>query len=112
MYRYRRTTLLSAIVVAGLATTMAVGPASASTAPLSRVREVAHFDITALQQPENITLEPDGAADVTFNRARQIAWVSPEGQTSILATLPAPASGTAAVSGIVRAADGTLYVNY
>jgi sugar lactone lactonase YvrE len=112
MYRYSRTTLLSAIVVTGLATTMAVGPAIASTAPLSQVREVAHFDITALQQPENITLEPDGAADVTFTRARQVARVTPAGQKSILATLPAPASGSATVSGIDRAADGTLYVNY
>jgi sugar lactone lactonase YvrE len=112
MYRFRRTTLLSSIVVAGLATTVAVGPASASTAPLSQVREVAQFDIAALQQPENITLEPDGAADVTFNRARQIARVTPDGKTTILTTLPTPATGRATVSGIVRAPDGTLYVNY
>jgi sugar lactone lactonase YvrE len=112
MYRHRRTALLSVFVVAGLATAQAIAPAFASTAPLSQAREVAHFDITALQQPENITLEPDGAADVTFNRARQIARVTPDGQTSILATLPAPASGSATASGIVRTADGTLYVNY
>ncbi|MCW2871805.1 hypothetical protein [Actinacidiphila oryziradicis] len=112
MFRHRRTTLLGAIAVAGLATTQAIAPAFASTAPLSQAQEVAHFDITTLQQPENITLEPNGAADVTFNRARQIARVTPDGKTSILATLPAPASGTATVSGIVRAADGTLYVNY
>jgi sugar lactone lactonase YvrE len=112
MDRYRRITLLTAGVVAGLATTQLVAPAFASTAPLSQVREVAHFDISALQQPENITLGPDGAAYVTFTRARQIARVTPDGRTSILATLPAPASGTAALSGIVRDADGTLYVNY
>jgi len=29
---------------------------------------VAHFNINALQQPENITLLPSGAADVTFTR--------------------------------------------
>jgi hypothetical protein len=109
---YRRRTLLSALVVAGVAAGQATVPAFASTAPLSAAQEVAHFDIAGLQQPENITLEPGGAADVTFNRARQIARVTPDGQTSILATLPAPASGTATVSGIVRAADGTLYVNY
>jgi sugar lactone lactonase YvrE len=105
-------TLLSAIAVAGFAATQAIAPAFAATAPLSQVREVAHFDITLQQQPENITLEPDGAADVTFNRARQIARVTPDGRTTILATLPAPASGSATASGIVRAADGTLYVNY
>jgi sugar lactone lactonase YvrE len=112
MSRYRRTTLLSACVLAGLATTQLAAPALASIAPLSQVREVAHFDIGSLQQPENITLGPDGVSYVTFNRARQIARVTPDGQASILATLPAPASGTATVSGIVRAADGTLYVNY
>jgi hypothetical protein len=39
----------------------------ASTSPLSDAREVAHFDVNALQQPESITLERGGAADVTFN---------------------------------------------
>jgi hypothetical protein len=112
MYRHRRTALLSVFVIAGLATTQAIAPAFAATAPLSQPREVAHFDITAQQQPENITLEPNGTADVTFNRARQIAQVTPDGQTTILATLPAPASGSATASGIVRTADGTLYVNY
>jgi sugar lactone lactonase YvrE len=87
-------------------------PAYAVSAPLSDAREVAHFDVNALQQPENITLEPGGAADVTFNRARQIARVGTDGSVSILATLPAPATGTAAVSGIVRDRDGLLYVNY
>ncbi|MDX6349543.1 MAG: hypothetical protein QOF84_4333 [Streptomyces sp.] len=110
--RHRRTLLLGAIAVAGSAATLAIAPAFGSTAPLSQAREVAHFDITTQQQPENITLEPNGAADVTFNRARQIARVTPDGTTTILATLPAPASGSATVSGIVRAADGTLYVNY
>jgi predicted secreted protein len=109
---FRRTTVLSVIALAGLATAQAAVPAFASTAPVSDAREVAHFDISVLQQPENITLEPGGAADVTFNKARQVARVTTDGTVSILATLPAPASGTAAVSGIVRAGDGTLYVNY
>jgi sugar lactone lactonase YvrE len=110
--RSPRTTLLSVIALAGLATGQATTPAFASTAPVSDPREVAHLSISALQQPENITLLPGGAADVTFNRARQVARVTTDGMVSILATLPAPASGTAAVSGIVRAGDGTLYVNY
>jgi hypothetical protein len=86
--------------------------AIAASAALSDPTIIAHFDIGALQQPENITLEPDGSAIVTFNRARQVARVSTKGVVTILATLPAPASGTAAASGIVRAKDGTLYVNY
>ena len=108
--RYRHRALLSAVALAGFAA-VAV-PAHAATAPLRDAREVAHFDVTALQQPENMTLEPDGAAVVTFNRARQVARVGTDGSVSILATLPAPATGTATVSGIVRAPDGSLYVNY
>jgi hypothetical protein len=108
--RYHRYVLLSVVALAGFATTQVAVPANASTSPLGR--EVAHFDINALQQPENITLEPGGAADVTFNRARQVARVGTDGSVSILATLPAPATGTATVSGIVRGKGGTLYVNY
>jgi sugar lactone lactonase YvrE len=110
--RCRRTALLSIVALAGFATAQVAVPAYASTAPLSDAREVAHFDVNALQQPENITLEPGGAADVTFNQARQVARVSKDGSVSILATLPAPATGTAKVSGIVRGKDGSLYVNY
>jgi sugar lactone lactonase YvrE len=110
--RHRHSALLSAIALAGFVTAQVAVPANAATAPLSGAREVAHFDVTALQQPENITLEPGGAADLTFNRARQVARVGRNGSVSILATLPAPATGTAAVSGIVRGEDGSLYVNY
>jgi sugar lactone lactonase YvrE len=109
---YRHNALLSVIALAAFATAQVAVPADASTVPLSDAREVAHFDVNALQQPENITLEPGGAADVTFNRGRQVARVGTDGSVSILATLPAPASGTAAVSGIVRGKDGSLYVNY
>jgi sugar lactone lactonase YvrE len=112
--RYRHHALLSVIALAGLATAQVAVPAfaSAATAPLSEAREVAHFDVNAQQQPENITLLPGGAADVTFNRARQVAQVGTDGSVTILATLPAPATGTATVTGIVRAPDGSLYVNY
>jgi sugar lactone lactonase YvrE len=110
--RSRHVALLSVIALAGFATAQVAVPAFASTAPLSDARVVAHFDVNALQQPENITLLPGGAADVTFTRARQVARVGTDGSVSILATLPAPATGTATVSGIVRAPDGSLYVNY
>jgi sugar lactone lactonase YvrE len=112
--RHRHTGLLAVIAVAGLVTApiAVTASASAATAPLSDAREVAHFDINAQQQPENITLLPGGAADVTFNRSRQVAQVSSDGSVTILATLPAPATGTATASGIVRAPDGSLYVNY
>jgi hypothetical protein len=110
--RYRRNAFLSVAAVAGLLSVQVAGPAYAASAPLTDVRVIAHFDLTTLQQPENITLEPGGAADVTFNRARQVAQVGTDGSVTILATLPAPTTGTATVSGIVRGKDGSLYVNY
>jgi sugar lactone lactonase YvrE len=110
--RYRHIRLLSVIALAGLATAAAAVPASASTAPLSDARVVAHFNVTALQQPEDVALAPGGAGDVTFNRARQVAQAGTDGSVTILATLPAPATGTATAAGVVRAPDGTLYVNY
>jgi sugar lactone lactonase YvrE len=112
--RYGRNALLSGVALAGFAGAIAAVPASASASavPLSDARVVANFDINAQQQPENITLEPGGAADVTFTRARQVARIGTDGSVTILATLPAPATGTATASGIVRAPDGSLYVNY
>jgi streptogramin lyase len=111
MSRLSRISLLGALLAAGLGAAP-VPPAVAAPAPATWSHIVAHFDITRQQQPENITLEPDGSADVTFSFARQVARVTPGGKVTILATLPAAASGSAVVSGIVRAPDGTLYVNY
>jgi sugar lactone lactonase YvrE len=97
----RRFAAASAIVLT--AAVVLATPADAATA-----RVVAHFDLAAHQQPENIALEPDGSADLTFSRAGQVARVSPNGTTEIIATLPAGGG----VSGIVRASNGTLYINY
>jgi hypothetical protein len=110
--QYRKTFLgLGALVLVGAFTAPAI-PAFASSFPVTGARIVAHFDIAALQQPENITLEPNGDTDVTFAYARQVARVTPQGTVTILAALPAATAGTAAVSGIVRVPGGTLYVNY
>jgi sugar lactone lactonase YvrE len=112
--RYRRIGWLSAIAVSGLgAASLAITTsASAVTASLSDVREVAHFDVSTPLQPENITLEPGGAADLTFNRSREVGRVGTDGSLTILATLPVSSTGSAIASGIVRLPDGTLYVNY
>jgi hypothetical protein len=82
-------------------------------------RVVAHLDLAAGQQPENLTVEPDGSVDATFSFARQIAHISADGSVHILGTVPAPPAGTdvplihrAFVGGIVRTADGTLYFLY
>ena len=49
---------------------------------------------------------------MTFQKSRQVARVTTSGKITVLATLPAPLTGTATASGIVRTGDGTLYVNY
>lgn len=95
-------------------------PATSATGGVDNARIVAHFDLAKGQMPENIALSPGGAAYVTFAAARQIARVTPNGTTRILATLPEPADGGvhtpvlgfALTTGIVRAHDGTLYFLY
>ncbi|MFG3349155.1 hypothetical protein ACGF1Z_29365 [Streptomyces sp. NPDC048018] len=111
---------LAAAVAAGAAfTVLATGTAvSAGDPTVSDPRVVAHFDFAAGRTPENIALEPDGSADLTFAYAHQVARVDGNGTTRILATLPAVANprtpniGAAIATGIARAHDGTLYVAY
>ncbi|MEU6592420.1 hypothetical protein ABZ923_24865 [Streptomyces sp. NPDC046881] len=97
---------------------LAAAPASGHEPLVTDARVLAHFDLAAGQTPENIALDRDGSADVTFAFARQVAHVTPEGRTRVRATLPAvahpatPLVHRAAVTGIARAHDGTLYVGY
>ncbi|MEV7567821.1 hypothetical protein [Streptomyces tanashiensis] len=109
---------LAAVAGAALAlTVLAAGPASAGDPTVTDPRVVAHFDFGAGETPENIALEPDGSADITFAFAHEVARVTKEGVTTPVATLPdvpggqTPVGGPVA-SGIARAHDGTLYVNY
>ena len=76
--------------------------------PATDAQIVAHFDITVGQMPENITLEPDESALLTFVGSAQIARVRPDGRTEIVAALPSGGE----IGGIVRTPDGTLYVTY
>jgi len=110
MPRIRRL-LSTAGVLAGAL--VAAGPALA-TPTVSGVHIVAHFDITKGQTPENIAVEPDGSADITFALAAQVARVGTNGRVKILARLPTgagcPLTGAPGVStGLVRMPDGTLY---
>src|SRR5258708_3615913 len=102
MGHFSRIVSLNLLAIAGVTTAMA------DFAAVSVPTIIAHFDIGALQQPENTTLEPDGSAFVTFNKSRQVTRVNTKGVVTILAR----ASGTAEASGIARVKDGTLYVNY
>ncbi|MEV6117976.1 hypothetical protein AB0L59_37305 [Streptomyces sp. NPDC052109] len=114
--RLRLATGTATAVVA--AVVLAASPAAADGPTVSQPHIVARFDLATGQSPENITVEPDGSADLTFAPARQIAHVTPDGHMTIRATLPdepnadTPNLKAATVFGIVRAQDGTLYVNY
>jgi hypothetical protein len=107
-------------LVAAAATAASAISATAADAPVSAAHIVAHFDLAAGQQPENITLEPDGSADLSLTTAHEIARVSRAGHVRILAVLPAapdggvhtPLVGSARTFGIVRAPGGTLFVLY
>ncbi|MFH8622597.1 hypothetical protein ACH4A8_11910 [Streptomyces vietnamensis] len=109
--------LAAATAAAAALTVLTGGPASAVDPTVTDPHVVAHFDFAAGQNAENIALEPDGSADITFVFAHQVAHVTKKGDTTILATLPnVPGAhtpiGGAVATGIARAHDGTLYVNY
>src|SRR5262245_24320728 len=114
---YRLVAACAAIVcLSALAT-----PASALAADLqvSRIHILVHFSLPAGQQPENIALEPGGAADLTFAFTGQVVRVTRGGLIRPLATLPAPPAGAGApilgapfTAGIVRAPGGIRYVGY
>jgi hypothetical protein len=97
---------------------LAIATAAAlSAAPAWASTRVVPLDLAAGQQPENITLEPDGSADLTFAYTGEIGRVSPGGRVSVIARIPAPEDGDVPVvhkklflGGIVRAPGGDLYV--
>ncbi|MEU7558978.1 hypothetical protein [Streptomyces eurythermus] len=126
----KKRALLVAIAAAALAASTA-GPAAAASAraqstqyashfaKAADTRFVSHLSIADGQRPENITLEPDGSADVTFAYSRQVARITRAGHVRVLATLPAPSAGAVTpalgspfLGGIVRAHNGTLYFLY
>ncbi|MHC6627205.1 NHL repeat-containing protein [Streptomyces globosus] len=93
-------------------------PAGPAAFRLSDPRVIAHYSHEDGQTPENIALDPDGSAYLTFALARQVAHADTGGHTRVIATLPeaaparTPGTGAAAVTGIVRTHDGSLYVPY
>ncbi|WP_338422487.1 hypothetical protein [Amycolatopsis camponoti] len=85
--------------------------------PALAASRIVPLDLAAGQQPENIALEPDGSADLTFAYTGEIGRVTPGGRISVLARIPVPDDGDVPVvhkklflGGIVRAPGGDLYV--
>ncbi len=106
------------MAVASVGILVAAVPAEAARAPISHPHVVAHFGLSRGETPENIALEPDGEADVTFAVAAQVARVSLDGHVRILAQLPTSTTGAPCplpgfpelATGIARDHHGTLYV--
>ncbi|MEV6444156.1 hypothetical protein [Amycolatopsis sp. NPDC051716] len=86
-------------------------------APAQAAARIIPLDLSAGQQPENIALEPDGSADLTFAYTGEIGRVTPGGRIGVIARIPVPADGDVPVvhrklflGGLVRAPGGDLYV--
>ncbi|MEU6132809.1 hypothetical protein ABZ805_26830 [Saccharopolyspora sp. NPDC047091] len=86
---------------------------------LGEVRVLARFDRAAGQVAESIALGPDGSAAIGMIRARQVVRVAQDGTTRTLVSMPTPPGGgttpvvgSSAVTGVARAADGTLHFLY
>ncbi|MFD3588156.1 hypothetical protein [Streptomyces sp. NPDC058683] len=116
-----RRVLAAAVVgtTALAATITSTDLALAARPPLTSPSFVAHLDLGAGQQPENLTLLPDGAAAVTFAFSRQVAVIERTGAVRVLATLPAPPAdartpvlGPPFLGGIVQGRAHTLYFLY
>ncbi|MEU7413621.1 hypothetical protein AB0B40_30640 [Streptomyces sp. NPDC042638] len=106
------------VLALGLVAAVPAAPAAGDEPLITDARVVARFGLSAGQTPGNIALEPDGSADLTFAFARAVAHVTVDGTTTSRARLPevanpdTPVVHSAVVTGIARAHDGTLYVNY
>ncbi|MFD7836248.1 SMP-30/gluconolactonase/LRE family protein [Streptomyces sp. NPDC059761] len=117
MFRLPRLATTATVAVAAF-TLLVPAAASAGEPTLTDPHTVANFTFDAGETPENIALEPDGSANLTLAHARQVVRVDGHGTHRLLAVLPSvpnpntPGIGSAVVTGIVRAKDGTLYVNY
>ena len=119
-----RNTLISraiTLAVAGLvALGLGGGPAAAVTPTVSNPAILVHYNLAAGEQPENVLVEPDGNLIVSLSKAHEVERVTPSGQRQLVATLPLPPDGGVnppvlgfvLATGLVRPADGTLYVGY
>ncbi|MFF3160231.1 hypothetical protein, partial [Streptomyces sp. NPDC057910] len=106
------------VTTAAAVTLMVPGQASAAEGSVANVEIVDHFDIMQGETPENIVLAPNGDQYLTLSLKSEVIRRDSKGVISPVATLTGDANPQTpilmrnAVMGIVRASDGTLYVNY
>jgi len=88
--------------------------AAAAAFMVTNARIVAHFDSNAGQSPEDIAVEPDGAADISMARASNAVRVTLDGHVRLIGQLPrtggCPFLGFPVSAGIARAHNGSVYL--
>lgn len=113
MMRLQRMAIAAAVACV-LVSSTAVAAAATCDVTVSHPHVVAHLDENAGQTPEDVAVEPDGSADISFSAAGQVARLTPSGQVQVLGQLPrtgnCPVGGAPASLGLARSFDGTLYV--
>jgi hypothetical protein len=109
---YRGFKLFSTTALAGVTAALIAAPADAATPSLTGAHIIADFSYGTKQQPENLALESNGSADLTFNFSLQVGRVTTTGALTNLSTLPEDSGDNALVSGIIRLDSGSLLVNY
>jgi hypothetical protein len=101
------------IAAAAVALAALGGAAGAATTPVSDPHIVANFNLGAGQTPEAFALAPDGAVDVSFAYADEVARLAPDGDIQVLGQLPktggCPMINAPVSLGIARARNGTVY---
>jgi sugar lactone lactonase YvrE len=112
--RLGSTAIAAALAAGALTATAAPAGATGGTLTLSSPRVVAHFNLSAGQTPEDLAVEPDGSADISFSEADEVARVTLDGRVTVLGRLPqtgACAPNPIGLSlGLVRELDGTLFL--
>jgi hypothetical protein len=117
MKRFRAQTVITALIVPAV---VAVGAtSSAASRPegrggpiITHVRTVTTFDYAAGQQPENVTINPDGSLTISMlgflnGQPPELLRISRSGQRTVLVT----GRPGEAIGGNARGRDGSIYYN-
>lgn len=117
MNRIRPYSALAALIVPAV-TVLAVAGATAASASAANgpvvtdVRTAAAFDYAAGQQPENVTINPDGSLTISMlgflnGQPPELLRISGSGQQTVLVT----GQPGEAIGGNARGRDGSIYYN-
>ena len=102
-----------AVLVVPAVVAVSAGPAHADGGPvITDVRTVAAFDYAAGEQPESVTVDPDGSLTVSLlgflnGQPPQLVRISASGQRTDLVT----GRAGEAIGGNARGCDGSVYYN-